>query len=36
MTGYDAHDSRGFIKLFGLPLATAARRDAHVNEESHV
>ena len=36
MTGYDAHDSRGFIKLFGLPLATAARRDANVNEESHV
>jgi len=28
MTGYDAHDSRGFIKLFGLPLATAARRPA--------
>jgi argininosuccinate synthase len=26
MTGYDAQDSRGFIKLFGLPLATAARR----------
>ncbi|MEO5618126.1 MAG: argininosuccinate synthase, partial [Candidatus Eisenbacteria bacterium] len=28
MTGYDAQDSRGFIKLFGLPLATAARRDS--------
>jgi argininosuccinate synthase len=27
MTGYDAKDSAGFIKLFGLPLATAARRD---------
>jgi argininosuccinate synthase len=27
MTGYDARDSRGFIKLFGLPLATAARRN---------
>ncbi len=26
MTGYDAQDSRGFIKLFGLPLATAAQR----------
>jgi argininosuccinate synthase len=26
MTGYDARDSRGFIKLFGLPTATAARR----------
>jgi len=35
MTGYDAHDSRGFIRLFGLPLATAARR-AKVAEESHV
>jgi len=34
MTGYDAQDSRGFIKLFGLPLATAARRPAP--EESHV
>ena len=28
MTGYDAKDSAGFIRLFGLPLATAARRDA--------
>ncbi|MFI5371075.1 MAG: argininosuccinate synthase [Candidatus Eisenbacteria bacterium] len=27
MTGYDVKDSAGFIKLFGLPLATAARRD---------
>jgi argininosuccinate synthase len=27
MTGYDAQDSAGFIRLFGLPLATAARRD---------
>ncbi len=35
MTGYDARDSRGFIKLFGLPLATAARR-AKTAEESHV
>jgi argininosuccinate synthase len=26
MTGYDARDAEGFIKLFGLPLATAARR----------
>jgi argininosuccinate synthase len=32
MTGYDAQDSRGFIKLFGLPLATAARRNAAVEE----
>ncbi len=28
MTGYDARDARGFIKLFGMPLATAARRSA--------
>jgi argininosuccinate synthase len=28
MTGYDARDSAGFIRLYGLPLATAARRDA--------
>src|SRR5439155_9276260 len=28
MTGYDAGDARGFIRLFGLPLAVAARRDA--------
>jgi len=34
MSGYDAQDSRGFIKLFGLPLATAARRPAP--EETHV
>ncbi len=27
MTGYDATDAAGFIKLFGLPLATAAARD---------
>jgi len=33
MTGYDAHDSRGFIKLFGLPLATAARRAALATSE---
>ncbi|HTR96565.1 MAG TPA: argininosuccinate synthase [Candidatus Acidoferrales bacterium] len=26
MTGYDATDAAGFIRLFGLPLATAARR----------
>jgi hypothetical protein len=28
MTGYDARHAQGFIRLFGLPLATAARRDA--------
>jgi len=28
MTGYDAGHAEGFIRLFGLPLATAARRDA--------
>jgi argininosuccinate synthase len=28
MTGYDAQHAEGFIRLFGLPLATAARRDA--------
>jgi argininosuccinate synthase len=27
MTGYDARMAEGFIRLFGLPLATAARRD---------
>ncbi len=26
MTGYDATDARGFIRLFGLPLATVAQR----------
>ncbi len=26
MTGYDARHAEGFIRLFGLPLATAARR----------
>ena len=26
MTGYDANQAEGFIRLFGLPLATAARR----------
>ncbi|TMQ49218.1 MAG: argininosuccinate synthase [Candidatus Eisenbacteria bacterium] len=28
MTGYDAGHAEGFIRLFGLPLATAARREA--------
>jgi argininosuccinate synthase len=26
MTGYDSTDAKGFIRVFGLPLATAARR----------
>jgi hypothetical protein len=26
MTGYDATHAEGFIRLFGLPLAAAARR----------
>jgi argininosuccinate synthase len=26
MTGYDSRHAEGFIRLFGLPLATAARR----------
>jgi argininosuccinate synthase len=30
MTGYNARHAEGFIRLFGLPLATAARRDAAV------
>jgi argininosuccinate synthase len=30
MTGYDARQAEGFIRLFGLPLTTAARRDAEV------
>ena len=28
MTGYDASHAEGFIRLFGLPLATVARRGA--------
>jgi len=28
MTGYHAKDAEGFIRLFGLPLATVARREA--------
>jgi argininosuccinate synthase len=28
MTGYDAHHAEGFIRLFGMPLAAAARRGA--------
>ncbi len=32
MTGYDATHAGGFIRLFGLPLATAARRDAEVRK----
>jgi argininosuccinate synthase len=28
MTGYNAAHAEGFIRLFGLPLATAARREA--------
>ena len=28
MSGYDARQAEGFIRLFGLPLATAARRRA--------
>ncbi len=28
MSGYNAGHAEGFIRLFGLPLATAARRDA--------
>jgi argininosuccinate synthase len=30
MTGYDATHAEGFIRLFGLPLATAAQRPAQV------
>jgi argininosuccinate synthase len=28
MTGYDARQAEGFIRLFGLPVATVARREA--------
>jgi argininosuccinate synthase len=28
MTGYDSRHAEGFIRLFGLPVATVARRDA--------
>jgi len=31
MTGYDARHAEGFIRLFGLPLATAARRAAEAH-----
>jgi argininosuccinate synthase len=31
MAGYDATHAEGFIRLFGLPLATAARRGAATN-----
>jgi argininosuccinate synthase len=33
MTGYDARQAEGFIRLFGLPLATAARRDQEAETE---
>jgi argininosuccinate synthase len=32
MTGYDAKHAEGFIRLFGLPLATAARRGLETSE----
>ena len=32
MTGYQAKDAEGFIRLFGLPLAEMARRDLGVQE----
>jgi argininosuccinate synthase len=31
MTGYDSSHAEGFIRLFGLPLATAARRGTATN-----
>jgi argininosuccinate synthase len=31
MTGYDARQAEGFIRLFGLPLATAALRSSGAN-----
>jgi argininosuccinate synthase len=34
MTGYDATHAEGFIRLFGLPLATAAQRPAQVETAS--
>jgi argininosuccinate synthase len=34
MTGYDAQHAEGFIRLFGLPLATAARRGMETNGEA--
>ena len=34
MTGYRASDAEGFIRLFGLPLATAAQRGA-ANKKDH-
>jgi argininosuccinate synthase len=32
MTGYNAAQAEGFIRLFGLPLATAARRGSVVDD----
>jgi argininosuccinate synthase len=34
MTGYDATDAEGFIRLFGLPLATVAQRGLVVDAEN--
>ena len=31
MTGYDAAQAEGFIRLFGLPLATSARRESEAD-----
>jgi hypothetical protein len=34
MAGYDSTHAEGFIRLFGLPLATAAQRgNGHKKEE---
>jgi argininosuccinate synthase len=33
MAGYRPADAEGFIRLFGLPLATAARRGNHVKKD---
>jgi argininosuccinate synthase len=33
MTGYNAAQAEGFIRLYGLPLATAARRAAETGED---
>ena len=36
MTGYDARQAEGFIRLFGLPLATAALRAPATNGSSNL
>jgi argininosuccinate synthase len=36
MTGYRPQDAEGFIRLFGLPLATAAQRDQVTKQDEEL